>query len=40
VYCLLTANAEKYQQKNLDVMLEQLGEYVASECIQAVDIGD
>ena len=39
VYHMLTATAEKHQQKNLDAMLEQLSEYVASECKRAVDVG-
>jgi len=39
VYHILTATAEKHQQKNLDAMLEQLSEYVASECKRAVDVG-
>jgi hypothetical protein len=38
VYHMLTATAEKHQQKNLDAMLEQLSEYVASECKRAVDV--
>ena len=39
VYHMLTATAEKHQQKDLDDMLEQLSEYVASECKMAVDVG-
>jgi len=39
VYYLLTNTAKKHQQKNLDAMLEQLGEYVASKCKRAVDAG-
>jgi len=37
VYHVLTATAEEHQKKFLDAMLEQLGEYVKSECKQAVD---
>ena len=36
---MLTATAEQHQQKILDAMLEQLSEYVASECKRAVDVG-
>jgi len=39
LYHMLTATAEKHQQKFLDTMLEQLSEYVASECKRAVDVG-
>ena len=39
MYYLLTATAEKHQQQNLDLLLEQLGEYVASKCKRAVDVG-
>jgi len=38
VYQMLTATAEKHQQKKLEAMLEQLGEYVKSECKRAVDV--
>jgi hypothetical protein len=39
VYFLLTSTAEKHEQKRLDTMLEQLGDYVASDCKRAVDVG-
>ena len=32
VYHMLTATAEKHQQKFLDAMFEQVGEYIKSEC--------
>ena len=39
MYFLLKSTADKHVQKRLDSMLEQLGEYVASDVKRAVDIG-
>ena len=39
VYFLLTSTADKHVQKRLDSMLEELGEYVASDVKRAVDVG-
>jgi len=38
VYFLLTSTAEKHVQKRVDTMLEQLIEYVGSDCKRAVDV--
>jgi len=39
MYFLLTSTSDKHVQKILDSMLEQLGEYVASDVQRAVDVG-
>ena len=39
MYHMLTATAKKHQQKFLNTILEQLSEYVASECKRAFDMG-
>jgi len=38
MYFLLTSTAEKHVQRRVDAMLEQLAEYVGSDCKRAVDI--
>jgi len=38
VYFLFTSTAEKHVQKRLDAGLEQLAEYVASDCKRVVDV--
>ena len=38
VYFLLTSTAEKHDQKRVDTMLEQLTEYVGSDCNRAMDV--
>jgi len=38
VWFLLTCTAEKHEQKRIDVMLEELAQYVNSACKRAVDV--
>ena len=39
MYFLLTSTADMHVQKRLDSMLEQIGEYIASDVKRAVDVG-